>query len=256
MYMDQRFIYCAGSTEACRFTRTYLEKMGLPITDQPDSQVGHLLLDVPSFTNEGRLRMGGDIQALLHLLSKDVTIYGGNLNHEALHNYQVVDFLRDESYLAQNAYITAECALDVALPYLSVTLRGCPVLVIGWGRIGKCLAKLLTSIGADVTVAARKDADRAIIRALGYWSVDIISFGENLGTFRLIYNTVPHPVLTRAQSAYCSKSCVMIDLASKSGIDHDDVIIARGLPGIHFPESSGKLIAETFLQYYKKEAGV
>jgi hypothetical protein len=46
----------------------------------------------------------------------------------------------------------------------------------------------------------------------------------------------------------------MIDLASRQGIDHEDVIIARGLPGIHFPESSGILIAKTFLQYYKEAA--
>ena len=39
-----------------------------------------------------------------------------------------------------------------------------------------------------------------------------------------------------------------IELASKAGMVGDDIIPARGLPGIHMPESSGELIAKTFLR--------
>jgi hypothetical protein len=46
----------------------------------------------------------------------------------------------------------------------------------------------------------------------------------------------------------CREDCVKIELASKDGMEGDDIIIARGLPGIHLPESSGELIAETFLR--------
>ena len=46
-------------------------------------------------------------------------------------------------------------------------LADCKVLVIGWGRIGKCLAALLKGLEADVTVVARKETDRAILHALG-----------------------------------------------------------------------------------------
>lgn len=251
--MEKQFIYCAGATEASRFACTYLKEAGLPVIDCPGLHIGHLLLDVPSFGENGQLRMGGDIRTLLSMLPPDVTIYGGNLDHPHLQNYRTVDLLKDADYLAQNAYITAECALDVALPYLSVTVRSCPVLVIGWGRIGKCLAQLLKAMGAEVTVAARKPADRATLRALGYQTVDTASLGENPGTFRLVYNTVPHPVVSKDQSACFTENCILIDLASRPGIDHEDVIIARGLPGIHFPESSGKLIAQCFLKYYDKE---
>ena len=251
--MDQRFIFCAGDTEASRFACTYLKEAGLPIAGCPGSHVRYLLLDVPSFGEGGRLRMGGDIRTVLETLPGDVTVCGGNLSHPDLENYRTVDFLTDENYLAENAYITAECALDVALPYLPVTLRSCPVLIIGWGRIGKCLARLLQLVGADVTVAVRNATDRAMLTALGYQTSDIASLKENLGSFRLVYNTAPHPVISKKQSANFAENCILIDLASRPGIDHEDVIIARGLPGIHFPESSGRLIARTFLKYYNKE---
>ena len=55
--------------------------------------------------------------------------------------------------------------------------------------------------------------------------------------------------------AHCLEDCVKIDLASKPGIEDEDVIIARGLPGIHFPESSGKLIADTLLRLCQEENG-
>ncbi len=251
--MNKNLICICGSTAACRYAGTYLKKLCLPLTDQPGPDVGHLLLDVPSFGPEGQLRGGGRLDEILAALPNDVRIYGGNLTHPLLKNYATVDLLQDAAYLAQNAYITAECALDVALPYLTVTLRHCPVLIIGWGRIGKCLGQLLKAIGADVTIAARKENDRAMIQALGYTAVDIYNLPNILNQFRLIYNTAPAPILSTEDTNQCREDCVCIELASTDGIRHENVITARGLPGIHLPESSGILIAETFMRYYQKE---
>lgn len=251
--MDERLIYCAGSTEAARYAATYLKSLGLPFTDTPGERVEHLLLDVPSFSPGGQLRGGGAVEKHLEQLPKDVVIYGGNLLHPALKKYRTVDFLQDATYLAGNAYITAECALDVALPYLDITLRNCPTLIIGWGRIGKCLGQLLKAIGADVTIAARKETDRAMIRSLGYHAEETAHLADSLFHYRLIFNTVPELVLNQAQMSACHPDCVKIELASKDGIEDEDVIIARGLPGVHMPESSGRLIAETFLRLYQKE---
>ena len=246
--MDEKFIFAAGSTAANRYAVTMLKERGIPVTDIPGKNVRCLLLDAPSFGPEGHLRGGGNIEILLQQLPGDILVCGGNLMHPALEGYETIDFLKDEDYLCQNAYITAECALDVALPYLKQTIRGCNVLIIGWGRIGKCLARILKNLDADVTVAARNPKDRAMIQALGYKAAAIGHLPAMLGSFRLLYNTVPSPVLTPEQIGNCREDCIKIELASKDGIVGDDIIIARGLPGIHMPESSGKLIAETFLK--------
>ena len=243
-------VFCAGSTGASRYAAQYLQELGIPVTTQPEETIQHILLDVPSFGPEGRLRGGGSIEALLNSIPAGPRIYGGNLKHPGLENQQTVDFLKDAAYLAENAYITAECALDVALPYLDITLRHCPALILGWGRIGKCLAQLLHAIGAEVTVAARKESDRAMAHALGYHTSDLAALHDSLKHFRLIFNTIPYPILEHENY---HPDCVKIELASKDGIIDENVIIARGLPGIHMPESSGKLIAHTFLRYYQKE---
>lgn len=246
--MDKKYIYSAGSTAACRFAASCLKDLGLPVTDSPGENVRYLLLDTPAFGPDGQLRGGGSVEKVLQLLPTDILICGGNLRHTALEEYEIADFLKDESYLCENAYITAECVLDVALPYLKRTLRHCPVLIIGWGRIGKCLARLMKHLDADVTVAARNPKDRAILHALGFGTVDFEALPLLLPHFRLLYNTVPVPLLSREQMGQCREDCVKIELASKNGMEGDDVVIARGLPGLHMPESSGKLIAETFIR--------
>lgn len=228
-------VHPMGHTDALIYAADYLKQLGVQIVPEPE-MASHILLPVPSFDDNGNIKGGGSFPQL----RPNTVIIGGNLNRPELKGYPTIDLLADELYVAKNAMITAHCALRYATERLPVTLEGCPVLVIGFGRIGKCLAKLLGGLGANVTVAARKSADRAIALALGYASVPV----ENMDApaFRVIYNTVPVMVLPEGGSA------VKIDLASRPGIGGKDVIWARGLPGKDAPESSGKLIAETVMR--------
>ena len=251
--MNRILIYPAGSTAACGCAADFLKEAGMPLVDHPSPEVTHLLLDVPSFGPEWELRGGGRPEALLERLPPTVTVAGGNLNHRALEGYSTLDLLTDPDYLARNAAITAHCALRVALPLMRVVPEDTPVLIIGWGRIGKCLGRLLQALGAKVIIAARKDRDRAMIRALGCQAADTARLGDILPDIRLLFNTVPEPVLD-ADSLKSCRNCVKIDLASRAGITGTDVIWARGLPGKYAPESSGKLIAQTFLKLAEEGA--
>lgn len=168
------------------------------------------------------------------------------LSHPALEGCKTLDLLQDPLYIAQNANITAHCAIKLAMNKLKCTLEGCPTLVIGWGRIGKCLCRLLGGLGARITVAARKGADRAMLTALGFDAVSTDSIEAE--SYRLIFNTAPAMVLPR-----CPGNAVKIDLASRLGIGGLDVIWARGLPGKDAPETSGTLIADTVIRLIEKE---
>ena len=232
--------YTAGYTTALSYAVNYLKAHNYTILSQPEGAT-HLLLPVPSFGTDGRIKGGGEIEILLQRLPKDITILGGNLDRPELAAYHTIDFLKDSMYLAENAMITAHCALKLAMTKLPIILQGCPVLVVGWGRIGKCLAKLLQNIGACVTVAARKETDRAMLRALGYNTIDTAKLDTS--DYRVIFNTVPVMI--------CQESPgfgLKIDLASTLGMGSQDVIWARGLPNSDAPESSGILIARTALR--------
>ena len=245
-------VYPIGSTEACQYAAAELKKIGISLVDHPTPEVTHLLLDTPSFDGSGKLRGGGEINHYLERLPPSVTIAGGNLKHPALIEHRCLDLLQDESYLAINAAITADCALRVAGREIKTIFSGCPVLILGWGRIGKCLGQMLKALDADVTIAARKDTDIAMIRGLGYRGLNIFQLQSFLPGFRLIINTVPKMILGSVALSLCG-NCVKIDLASKPGISGEDVIHARGLPGVFAPESSGKLIAETFSKLVRRD---
>lgn len=246
--MRKTIIYAAGNTSALQFACDFLQQHGSQIAAQPEPDVTHLLLPVPSFESDGRIKSGGVLEHILADLPERVTVIGGNLSHPALRDYKKIDLLQDPAYLAQNAAITADCAIRVAAANLRITLRNCPVLVIGWGRIGKCLSQILQAVGCQVSVAARKEADRCLAQALGCEVTSISSLHASLPRYRVIFNTVPSPVLNRVQLDTCHPACVKIELASQPGLAGSDVIQAKGLPGKYASESSGLLIGKTVMQ--------
>lgn len=248
--MLPRPLYCAGSTPAVRYATEILAARGIPIALSPQDHNGYVLLDVPSFDPSGALRGGGKPEELLNVLADDAVLCGGNLNHPLLEGLPTVDLLRDEEYLARNAAITAQCAIQIAASLLSITLAEAPTLILGWGRIGKCLARLLEDLGARVTVTARNPAHRAMLLALGYGTAEASAL--DLKPYRLIINTVPAPLLKPAQLEACPRA-VKLDLASRRGLPGPDAVWARGLPGNHAPESSGRLIADTLTRLWKEE---
>lgn len=252
--MKKVVLYCAGNTAAARYARRVLKDAGVTLVDSAAADVTHLLLPVPSFEADGHIKGGGSLEHLLGDLPDDVTVIGGNLNHYTLEGYPLADLLADPMYVARNAAITADCAIRIAGSNLETVFSGCPILVIGWGRIGKCLAKQLGAMGADVTVSARRGEDIAMIRALGCKAAHTAELSDGLPGYRVIFNTVPASVLSEKQAALCHENCVKIDLASRPGIAGPGVIWARGLPNQDAPEASGHLIAETVIRYFKEES--
>lgn len=243
--MNDLTFYCAGNNRALIYTAAFLAEEGAAFLPCPDHHVTHLLLPVPSFEPDGSIKGGGNLQQILKALPKTVTVIGGNLDREELAGYETLDLLKDPWYLARNASITAHCALELALAKLPVTLEKCPVLVVGWGRIGKCLAKLFGALGARVTVAARKESRRVMAEALGYHSCAIDEIRPEC--YRLIVNTVPAMILPNV-----SGTALKIDLASQPGMSGRDILWARGLPSLLAPESSGELIAQVIAQWLEE----
>lgn len=206
-----------------------------------------VLLDIPSFRDGDR-----DWESLFSRLKPGARIFGGNLGNRVPSHLVQFDLLQDAEYTCRNADITARCALRLACGKLTKTLPGLPVLVIGWGRIGKSLAKLLEALGANCSIYARKKADRAMLKALGYSAVNREQMLALLPATELIFNTAPELVIDAASSKRCTG--LMMDLASTPGIEGANVLRARGLPGKIAPESSGELIAATVIRLWEENA--
>lgn len=178
-------------------------------------------------------------------------IIGGNLDFlDGRH--QKLDLLKDPYYLAQNARITAEAALGLILPRLESDFAHTDILILGWGRIGKCLDQIFRHLGFPVSVYARKDQDRAMLSALGYTAVSREEMVRQLDRYACIINTAPAQILTQTELSSAPKTCVKADLASVQGLPGPDVLHARGLPGKYKPQASGRLIAQTILRHWEE----
>lgn len=248
--MDDLTFLCAGSTDAVRYAAKLLSENGANLVSEPSDAVTCVLLDVPGIGQDGKLRGGGSLRELVTAVPNDTLFIGGGLDHPLLEGHKRFDLLKTEGYLKENARITAYCAIHIIGAALPVILEDCPILVIGWGRIGKVLTSLLVRLGAHVTVATRDIRSIASLAKIGIPAVLTDKICPQ--KYRLILNTAPAPILSEEALDRCGEA-VKIDLASVKGLAGDDVIWARGLPGLHAPESSGKLIARYVLNYLKED---
>lgn len=240
--MGSTLFYLGGSTKAVQHAAEILQSQGIAFTDDLEAEITDLLLDIPSFQKDLILRSGEPLSSVLGKLSPSLRIWGGKLRAVSS-TYQTVDLLENPRYPAENGAITADCAIRLAGPKLQKCWGDCRVLVIGWGRIGKNLCRMLKRLGSSVTVCARKEPDRALLAAFGY---QVLKPEDLRGDdFDLIFNTAPAPMMTEAQIGICP---LAIDLAGCQGLQGKQVLSARGLPGIWAPETSGKLIARTILE--------
>ncbi len=180
------------------------------------------------------------------------------------------DYFESEELQIKNAVPTAEGAISIAMNELPVTLHGSRAAVIGYGRVGRTLARLLTALGAHVTVAARKGVDLAWAANCGCDTLRIqvhdgVSSLSALGSgYDVIFNTVPYWLFDGNVLAGICRSTLIIDLASApGGVDSRAagecgvrVIWALSLPGKCSPYTAGNIICDTILDILSREGVV
>ena len=113
--------------------------------------------------------------------------------------------------------ITAEGAIFEAIKNTNFTLHSSNTLILGYGKIGKVLAKMLQGVGANVYCEARKKEDLAFIKAMGYNSISLDVLDNCLKDMDVIFNTIPSMILDEKRLKKLKKTCVIIDLASSPG---------------------------------------
>lgn len=172
----------------------------------------------------------------------------------------VSDYYEREEFAVCNAGATAEGALGIAIKNFEGTICGAKVLVCGYGRIGKALLSLLRAMGAQVTVSARKASDLAWIELTGAKAVRTDMLYKEDG-FDIIFNTIPHRILTCVLLAKIATRAVVIDLASgEGGVDKYAAqrlgitnIHALSLPGRYSPKTAGEIVKKTIYHILEED---
>lgn len=209
------------------------------------------MLRLTSLTDamEGRLLLGGRIDATLYSLAEGKSI-------------PCIDYFENEALQLRNAVPTAEGAIEIAMRELPVTIDGLSTVILGYGRIGAALGERLQALGATVTVYARRAEQRALAQMHRHAVGKLVCRGGrttpegDLPTCRVIFNTVPHRILTPEILGKIPRNCLLVDLASPpGGFDQAELrrmglpfVWGTALPGKCAPETAGEIIAQTILE--------
>ena len=204
------------------------------------------------------------IREMMHVINAKVLIAGvitPEVYEMANDEYiEIIDIMKREELAVLNTIATAEGTIQIAIENTNKIIHGSEVLILGFGRIGKVLARKLAGLSAKVTCAARKDEDLAWIQAYGHKATNINTIGENLRQYDIIINTVPHIILNEERLQYVKNECLLIDLASNpGGIDKKAVkdnqlkfVWALSLPGKVAPTTSAEFIKDTIYNIIKE----
>lgn len=188
-----------------------------------------------------------------------VMLFGSDempLSFRARHGDAVRDILKYEPFVIKNALLTAEGGIASAMEKSDEAICGANCMVIGYGRIGRALTRMLMGLGGRVTVCARRAEVRAQAAIDGAEEASMGEMPGLIGGMRFIFSTVPERVMGTDSLINIAKGAVLIDLGSLPySFDIEaavsmGVTAARepGLPGRYCPGSAADALLGAALE--------
>lgn len=175
-------------------------------------------------------------------------------------DYNGFDYNKVESFLLENAYLTAEGAIALYKERSDTAIYNSDMLIVGYGRIAQALHKMLSSMGARVTVCSRSTVSKAQSTFAGAKHIPFSKLKVQ-GRYTAVFNTVPHLIFTKAELDALDSNTMIIDLASfPGGVDTlyasargIELIDGKRLPSRYSVKSAGYLIGKTVHQIIKED---
>ena len=227
-----------------------------------------IILPLPAASSEREVPFT-DLMAAAVQLNKKTYIIGGKFSpylRGIIETYGIdyYDYYESECFALQNAFITAEGAVNLAMVSTKGALRSSKCAVIGYGRIGKALSVMLKGLNSETTVWARREEALTLASENGFKTEKISDKGESFSklsnNFDIIFNTVPERIFSNELLISMPQKTVLIELASAPGGFDPDIAMqcelkfvdGRGLPGKYAPKAAGKILSDTILHHLNR----
>lgn len=177
---------------------------------------------------------------------------------------RLIEILSLDEVAILNSIPSAEGAIQMAMEAMPITIHGCRALVVGLGRTGLTLARMLGALNAVTLVAARKASHLARITEMGLLPVPLQELPAYVKDVDVVFNTVPALVLDEQVLSQLYPGALIIDLASSpGGTDFTAAeklglraVLAPGLPGKVAPKTAGRILARVIPDLLVKELGL
>ncbi|MDR2046872.1 MAG: hypothetical protein LBP79_03070 [Clostridiales bacterium] len=163
-----------------------------------------------------------------------------------------VNVFDEEGFACKNAMITADGALMLVAENTEIVFADMKILIIGFGRVGKALAKSFKALSCKVDVLTFDGSEYAAAPLLSdgqYRSFGDLRFDE----YDAAINTVPARLINKHIAARFKEDVFLLELASEpGGFDREalkksgvNFVRATGLPAKAAPVSAGKILLES-----------
>ncbi|MCL5780432.1 MAG: dipicolinate synthase subunit DpsA [Firmicutes bacterium] len=167
-------------------------------------------------------------------------------------NVKLITVLDLDEVAILNSIPSAEGAIQMAMENTAITIHNSKSFVLGFGRTGASIARLLHGMGARVTAVTRSPADRARVYEMGMEPLSFEELPDAISRAEIIFNTVPAVVLNNSVLSKAREDAVIIDVASPpGGTDFEaaarfgiKALLAPGLPGKVAPKTAGQILSK------------
>ena len=164
----------------------------------------------------------------------------------------------DEEFMRENAYITAIGALGYVLATEKCVPSDISFGVVGYGRIGSSLVRLLLFLGARVKVFTSRMLTRIDLGECGVNSslADISVNGYDFEGVDILINTAPKDMSGKFPGGKLPEGLRVLELASGDNFNGvDGVEKLSSLPEKMYPESAGRAYFESIRRFLEKGDG-
>ncbi len=250
----------------------HLKVVGLPVEGKNITPCGDiaqglagadaLILPVPGIDDQGRIHAAYLdrplvlSEELLALLVPGSPVLVGVARPKlkeitARANLRLIELMDIDEIAILNSIPSAEGAIQVAMEKLPITIHGSYSVVLGFGRTGITLARMLHALGARTVVVARNPAQRARAFEMGLGTADLPELAFVVAEADVIFNTIPALVLDEQVLLWVRPGTLILDLASSpGGTDFEaarrlgiTALLLPGLPGRVAPQAAGEILA-------------
>lgn len=184
-------------------------------------------------------------------------IFAGNIpdnirGYAEKQGHKVYDMMQEEQVASMNAVATAEGAVAEAITRSPVNLTKSRCLILGYGRCGSALTRLLKAFFCQVFVLEKDRMKAANASVLADGIVSLEELADAMESVDFIFNTAPVMILTEERLRYVGKKAWILDIASApGGVDYRaaetlavNAVLLPGLPGRYSPWSSAEILAD------------
>ena len=136
-------------------------------------------------------------------------------------------------------------------------------IVLGYGKIGRALCRMLRGVGAKVIAVGRSGGSLEQAYKDGIEARDFAAWHEVLPQADWVMNTIPYPVMGNKELSLLRSGCKLMELASAPyGIDKEaaldlglDYTLEASIPGRFYPRSAAEAMLGSVCRIIQDEEG-